>query len=227
VSDPEATYIYDDQGNMVSMEDWDSNTTDFTYDADQNLKSTTFPTSNSGGSAVDDSYDPSDNLTDTTVVDSGIWTTSPYSEDLTALTRNPDSLIKTSSAARGTPTTLAYDPSDRPQTGLGDTYTYDSDSRLLTDTPTGGSTTNYSYDIGSELCGSETGSSPSCTSPASGTTAYGYDSDGDRCYQATTTSPGSCASPPAGSSLGAYGWEYWESVRVRGRVYRYDRSSCI
>jgi RHS repeat-associated protein len=208
VSSPEATYTYDDQGNMVSMEDWDSNITDFTYDADQNLKSTAFPTTNSGGSAVDNTYDPADNLTDTTVVDSEIWTTSPYKEDLTALTRNPDSLIATSTPAGGSESTLGYDASDRLQTGLGaEAYTYDSDSRLSTDTPYGGSATNYSYDTGSELCGSETSSSPSCTSPASGTTVYGYDSEGDRCYQATTTSPGSCSTPAGGSTLETYGWD--------------------
>jgi RHS repeat-associated protein len=208
VSDPEATYTYDDQGNMVSMTDWDSNKTTFTYDADQNLKSTSFPTTNSGGSAVENSYDRSDNLTDTTVVDSAIWTTSPYKEDLTALTRNPDSLIATSTPAGGSETTLGYDASDRLTTGLGtEAYTYDSDSRLSTDTPSGGSTTNYSYDTGSELCATETSSSPSCTSPASSTTVYGYDSDGDRCYQAATTSTGSCASPPAGSTLETYGWD--------------------
>jgi RHS repeat-associated protein len=164
-------------------------------------------TTNSGGTAVEYSYDPTDNLTDTTVVDSAVWTTNPYSEDLTNLTLNPDSLIATSTPASGTSTTLDYDADDRILAGLGDSYTYDADGRLTSDSPTSGSATYNSYDTGSELCATQDGSSPSCTFPGSSTTVYGYDSAGDRCYAATGSTAGICSSPPAGSTLETFGWD--------------------
>jgi RHS repeat-associated protein len=206
-TDPVVTYAYNAAGGMASMTDWLSNATTFTYDSDQNLTAESMPTTNSGGTAVDYSYDPADNLTDTTVVDSAIWTTSPYSEDLTNLTLNPDSLIATSTPASGTSTTLDYDADDRLLTGLGDTYAYDTDGRLASDSPASGSATYNSYDTGSELCATQAGSSPLCAFPGSSTTVYGYNSDGDRCYQATGSTAGTCSSPPVGSTLGTYGWD--------------------
>jgi YD repeat-containing protein len=204
--DPVVTYTYNASGGMASMTDWYSNSTTFTYDSDDNLTSESMPTTNSGGSAVDYSYDSADNLTDTTVIDSAIWTSSPYSEDLTNLTRNPDSLIATSTPAGGTTTTLDYDANDRLLTGLGDSYSYDADGDISSDAASG-STTDYSYDSGRELCASGVGASPSCTSPSSGTTAYGYNSVGDRCYSVVSSSAGSCTEPPTNSTLTTYGWD--------------------
>jgi RHS repeat-associated protein len=193
---------------MKDLWDWNSSEVKFGHDQDSNLTSEVFPTTNSGGTTVAYSFDNSNNLTDTTVTDSAIWTTSPYQDDLTHLTLNADELIGTTSSSGGSPVTLGYDPLTRLTSGIdGSTYSYNAQNELTSST-TSGLTTNYASNTDSELCDTTPGSSASCSSPASGSTLYGYDATGDRCFSyAGTTTSYTCGTLPTSSTLQTYGWD--------------------
>lgn len=182
------------------------NSTSFAYGADSNLTSEGFPTSNSGNSGVAYTYDHDDQVTDTTMNDSAIWTTSPYTYDEASLTRNADEQIGSTQAGSSSPIDYSYDPDSRLTSGIGSNYTYDAASRLTSQTTSSGPP-NLTYDSDNELCASDT-SSPSCSSPASTTTIYGYTTAGERCFSSVDPSTSdSGTSPPTSSGTSIYQWD--------------------
>jgi len=181
------TYAYDDAGELTQMTDWLGNTTNFSYDADGELTSTTLPSATD--TIVDDAYDAASNVTDTYTDAAGTTT------ELASLTRNADDLIASTTPSSGDTSTYGYDSLNELTTGQSGAYTYDAAGELTSSTPNGGSTTDYSYNADGQLCwtGSTTGS---CQSPPSGATTLSYDSAGNR-----------ISSTPAGGNPTTYGYD--------------------
>ena len=90
------------------------------------------------------------------------------------------------------------------------TYTYNQMGSVLTDTPSGGSTTNFGYNTDTALCWSGTGSptGASCTSPPTGSTTYGNNAINERCWSDTATASvsTSCATPRPTPPPPVYGY---------------------
>ena len=202
------SYSYDAANRVTAMSDWLSpgGTTNFTYDNDSNLLSTTLPTTSAV--TVGYSYDNADNLTGISVSglvidpdnDGDNSSTDADSDsdgnyNLAQLTRNADNQVATTTPSSGSGTTYGYDPLNRVTGGVSASYTYDAASQLTSVTPTGGSTSNDGYNADGQLCWSGTGTG-TCSSPPSGATTYGYDATGDRLN-----------STPAGASSTTYGWD--------------------
>jgi RHS repeat-associated protein len=171
------TRAYDKDGRLEKVTDWLEHTTQFAYDPDSNLATTTFPT---GTSSVDKyAYNAADQMSEVKMTkgsetlasllytrdgDGQLTTTSSKSLPGTESTENAydtnNRLTKAGSTA------YEYDAANNP-TKLGSvTYKYNAASQLET-----GPSLTYSYD---EL-GERTKTTPS-TGPA---TTYGYDQAGN------------------------------------------------
>ena len=172
---------YDNAGRWTSVQDWNSNTTSFGYDANSNLTTETFPATSS---VVDTfTFNAADQMTNVASVKGGNTTlfSAGYTRDLA------NQLTSDSSAASGTGSykytalnQLCYAGSSNgnacssPPTGS-IAYKYDAADNLIQK----GSTTQQAFNSADELCWTAS-SSASCASPPSGATTYQYDSRGNR-----------------------------------------------
>jgi RHS repeat-associated protein len=172
---------YDNAGRWTSVQDWNSNTTTFGYDADSNLTSETFP----AASGVVDSFtfNAADQMTGATSSKSGSNIT-PFPSTYTRDSANQ--LTSDTSAASGTGSykytllnQLCYAGSSStnactsPPTGS-ISYTYDAADNL-----TKKGTVFQAFNNSDELCWTAS-SSAACASPPSGKTTYQYDTRGNR-----------------------------------------------
>ncbi len=184
-------YGYDNADRMTSVEDWNGKTTTFGYDYDTNWNGTTYPTTHA--TTVAETYGNDDNLTNETVDNSYLAGNSQS----TTWAPNGDDLFASTQANSGTVESYGYNQINQVTSLAGsDAYTYDQLGRVTSDTPSGGSATNFGYTTDSALCWTGTGTGGSCASPPSGSTSYGANAINERCYANTNTTTGSCASPP-------------------------------
>ncbi len=172
---------YDNAGRWTSVQDWNSNTTAFSYDANSNLTTETFQ----AASGVVDSFtfNASDQMTRATSSKSG----SDILPFPATYTRDPaNQLASDTSAASGTGSDkytllnqLCYAGSSStnacssPPTGS-IPYTYDAADNL-----TKKGTVFQAFNNADELCWTAS-SSAVCASPPSGKTTYQYDTGGNR-----------------------------------------------
>jgi len=172
---------YDNAGRWTSVQDWNSNTTSFGYDANSNLTTETFPATSS---VVDTfTFNAADQMPNVASAKGGNTTlfSAGYTRDLA------NQLTSDSSAASGTGSykytalnQLCYAGSSNgnacssPPTGS-IAYKYDAADNLIQK----GSTTQQAFNSADELCWTAS-SSASCASPPSGATTYQYDSRGNR-----------------------------------------------
>ncbi len=169
---------YDNAGRWTSVQDWNTNSTTFGYDADSNLTTETFP----AASGVVDTFtfNAADQMT---VVASKKGGSTLFSAGYTR--DSADQVTSDSSAASGTGSyrytainQLCYAGSSNtsacsaPPSGL--PYAYDAADNL-----TQKGSTQQAFNNGDELCW--TGSTSSaCSTPPSGATTYQYDARGNR-----------------------------------------------
>ena len=197
-------YSYDNADRMTSLEDWNSKTTTFGYDYDSNWDGTTYPTTHAA--SVSETYGNADNLTNQTVTDSYLTGGSQS----TTWTPDADELFASTQANSSTAESYGYNNLNQ-VTSLGgsNSYTYDQLGRVTTDTPSGGSATNFGYNSDSALCWSGTGSptGATCTSPPTGSTTYGTNAINERCWSDTAAgTASSCSSPPSDKTTQSYAY---------------------
>ena len=196
------TYGYDTADRMTSLEDWNSKTITFGYDYDSNWNATAYPTT-THATSVAETYGSADNLTGETVTNANL----SGGSQSTAWTPDADELFASTQANGGTVDDYGYSTINQVSSLTGsDSYTYDQLGRVTTDTPNGGSATNYGYTSDSALCWSGTGTGGSCSSPPSGSTTYGANAIDERCFSDTSGHSGSCSSPPANTTTTTYGY---------------------
>jgi RHS repeat-associated protein len=165
------TRAFDNTGRLKTVEDWLEHTTKFVYDADSNLKTTTFPTGTSNEDTYE--YDESDAMSEVKM--------SKGAEVLASLvyTRNKDGGV-TKATTKGLPgeekPAFAYDENSRLSKGAGTTYKYDNANN-----PTTIGTETYAYDAASEL--------ESRILKKATTATYTYDELGERTKTTPTTGP--------------------------------------
>ena len=178
---------YDNAGRWTSVQDWNTNTTTFGYDADSNLTTETFPATS--GVVDTFTFNAADQLTASASTKSG---TTLFSAGYTRDAANQ--LSSDTSASTGTGS-YKYTPLNQvcyagssssnacssPPTGS-IPYKYDAADNL-----TQAGSTQQVFNNADELCwtASTTGS---CASPPSGATTYQYDNRGNRTV--VTPSPG-------------------------------------
>jgi YD repeat-containing protein len=157
---------YNSDSQLQSVTDWLGNTTNFTYDPDADLTKTAFPTATQDTDNYQ--YDDADNVTGITF-DRG-------SQDLATLTDDHDNDgLLTSQTSTGVINggtsqagTYGYDHADNLTAVNGDSgydynaasqltsspttsYTYNNLGQRITETPTSGASTSYSYGQGGQL----------------------------------------------------------------------------
>jgi YD repeat-containing protein len=171
---------YDLAGRWTSVQDWNSNTTTFGYDADSNLTTETFP---SASSVVDSfTFNAADQMTNVASVKGGSTTlfSAGYSRD------SANQLTSDSSAASGTGA-YKYTPLNQV------CYAGSSNSNACSSPPSGSiayaydaadnltqkGSTQQAFNNADELCWTAS-SSAACGSPPSGATTYQYDTRGNR-----------------------------------------------
>jgi RHS repeat-associated protein len=195
------TYGYDDADRMTSLEDWNSKTTTFGYDDDSNWNATSYPTTHA--TTVSETYGNADNLTNETVDNTYLSGNSQS----TTWTPDADDLFASTQADTGTVEDYGYNSLNQVTSLAGsDSYTYDQLGRVTSDTPSGGSATNFGYNSDSSLCWSGTGTGGSCSGPPSGSTTYGTNAINERCYSNTSGTTGTCASPPSNTKTTTYAY---------------------
>ena len=158
------TRAYDSEGRLESVTDWLEHTTKFSYDADSNLTTTTFPS----GTSDEDTYgyDRSDAVSEIGM--------KKGAETLVSLayTRDKDARI-TKAVTKGLPgeeePTYEYDPSSRLTAGAGTSYKYDHGNN-----PEVVGADTYKYDIAHELEKAEV------TATKASVATYSYDEVGER-----------------------------------------------
>ena len=177
---------YDNAGRWTSVQDWNSNTTSFGYDADSNLTTETFP----AASGVVDTFtfNAADQMTSAASVKGGTTLFSAgYARDAANQLASDTSAAAANSAYKYTPLNqVCYAGSSSvtactsPPTGS-IPYTYDAADNL---TKTG--TVFQAFNNADELCWTAS-SSAACASPPSGKTTYTYDTRGNRTAVTPTT----------------------------------------
>lgn len=165
---------YDNVGRWTSVQDWNSNTTSFGYDADSNLTTETFPST----SAVVDTFtfNAADQLTNVASVKGGSTTllSAGYTRD------SANQLTSDSSAASGTGS-YKYTPLNQI------CYAASSNSNACSSPPSG--SIAYAYDAADNLS-------------QKGSTYQAFNNADEICWTASTS--GACASPPSGKTTYAY-----------------------
>jgi RHS repeat-associated protein len=172
---------YDSAGRLHTVTDWMStnNTTTYTYG---DAWTPTSPTSIASAGATA-SYGYSSNGEPTSL--------SVGSSISDSWTYDNDQREATTEVGGSTSATTGYDADDQitAATNLGastsnDTYTVAANGEITEDTPPSGSSANFSYNAGDELCNAAT-SSTACGSDPSTGTSYTYTTNGER----TTATP--------------------------------------
>ena len=191
---------YDTADRLSSLTDWNAKAINFGYDYDSNWKSTTYPTTTA--TSVAETFGNADNQTNETVTNANL----SGGSQSTTWTPNPDELFATDKINSGTANAYTYNALNY-VIGLAgsNSYSYDKLGRVTSDTPNGGSATNFGYTADSALCWTGTGSG-SCASPPTGATRYGSNAIDARCYSTTSTTSGTCIAPPSGSTTQSYGY---------------------
>lgn len=217
------SYGYDSAARMTSTTDWLGDTIDYGYSTNGLSQPTTtkvpLPGAGSGDSeTLTDGYDSagydltSADYSGTKAITGNSWTAD--SDELTA-----------STSVQGTGGSVAYATQNwvtqatdsRPGQASHDTYGYDHNGQLASDTPYEGTATDYNYNSAEELT-SQTGAT---------TTTEAYDGFGERCFTYGGTTADTCASPPSGSASTTYSYSVYgqlTSVDAGGTTtnYRYD-----
>ena len=185
------TQGFNSGNEMTSITDWNSNATDFSYDANGNLTGESLP----NGVTDTYTYDPANNLTGISDVKGS---TTAFSATYTLDANN---LITTDSSQPSSTQNYQYSALNQvcyagssntsacssPPSGA-TAYAYDPAGNLTTNNGT-----TQSYNGGSELCWTVSGtSSNGCSTAPTGATSYSYDASGNR--TATTPASGSASS---------------------------------
>jgi RHS repeat-associated protein len=195
-------YGYDGAGRITTVEDWNSNTTAYTYDADSNVTKITYPSSTIA--TVKFTYDNNDTVLTEKYKQNGASVTSE--------TWTPNGHEQFSSVTEGgVEQTYAYDNANRVTSAAGYSYAYSGDGQLCWElagsstnscasAPTGSAALFYNAD--SELTHSS----------VNGVTTqnFEYNADGERCWQATGTAS-SCTGSPTSVSA-SYGWDAYGNL---------------
>lgn len=206
-------YGYDADGRITSVSDWLGHTSKFAYDTKSNLTSIAYPTTAASWSEGFGPYDAANNLTELSSTSSVSGTTS------IGYSHNADELYSQEAGA-----SYAYNPKLQVTTGGSDTFGYNPNGEVSSDSPSSGSATDFNYSADGELTSKVTGLTtdsyaydgngnrcatvvsalaPSCTSPTSSTTAMGYNAYNELCYT-DTGAAGSCTAPPSGATTYNY-----------------------
>ncbi len=170
---------YDNAGRWTSVQDWNTNTTTFGYDAESNLTTETFPTASS---VVDTfSFNAADQMTNVASVKGGstMLFSAGYARD------SANQISSDSSASSGTGfykytalNQLCYAGSSNTSAcsspPSGTPYGYDAADNL-----TQKGSTQQAFNNADELCWTAS-TSGACASPPSGATTYQYDARGNR-----------------------------------------------
>jgi RHS repeat-associated protein len=210
------TRAYNSAGQLSSTTDWLGNTVSYSsYNPLSEVQSIAYPSST--GESVAYSYDADGNVT-------GI----SYSGSLISGLSGSDSYTPNANNQVGASTSLGsyssssdtydtygrvYQATNPATSGTGsqsgpDTYAYNANDEIHTDTPpgTGVSAITYSYDAADELTTVTNPNKPS----ASQDNSYGFTADGQRCLSvvgSSTYSGVTCGTVPSGATVvGAYGW---------------------
>ena len=219
-------YGYNPASEMTSMTDWLGNTTSYTYDANGNLTTVSYPTSTDVSSYF--SFDNANNYQSVLAMDGSFGGGVNWSVG-DAWDSNASSLFTSNSVTLGGPdlsgvssppaSSFTYNQANQMTSGPAvSSYGYSPGSEITSVTPSGASSPSayLSYDAAGELCSSSTLTPTASTAAACGlsstpvyesgaTSTYGYNQDGERTCATPANSIGaSCASPdPAyGSTYG-------------------------
>jgi RHS repeat-associated protein len=216
-SNPIVTYGYASDGLLSSTTDWLGNEMAYGYSTDglNNLTSVDYPTSSPD--SVTYGYNADSDLTSLTY----------GGTDLSSLPEqtweyNPDDLVDNAVQLDG-PTSTSYYTSNptydgsqqrnwiatttNPGASGADSYTYNSNGEIASDTPPVGSATSYNYNDDSQLTSS---SSPSDT--------YTYTADGQRCWSmGSSITDASCSEPPTSGATG-YAWNNFGEMCWSGPI---------
>ncbi|MGH2357662.1 MAG: hypothetical protein ACRDGJ_06565, partial [Candidatus Limnocylindria bacterium] len=172
------TYGVNDDLQVTSMTDWNNQLTQFGYDENGNLKSTTFPSATTN---VDDyGFDAADRLVSVRMRKGSktLASVDPYGRDA-------DGLVS-SMAQKGLPGAAS------------ETYGYSSINQLTTrnattqwaydaaDNLTRLTAGHQQFDAANQLCFTASTTGGSCASPPAGATTYGYDVRGNRTSRTTS-----------------------------------------
>jgi RHS repeat-associated protein len=210
---------YDGDGRLASTKDWLGNTETYTgYNPNSQLGTITYPSSTN--ESLTYGYDSAKNLTSAAysgpVVGPTTESWAPNADEQLATTTNQLGGFSSPIDTYNSYKQVASDTNPTsPTTSATDTYTYQPDGRISTDTPTGGSTITYGYNSQLELT--------SVTNPNSTNTALAYNGDGQRCASITGTTQPSCST--SGATL--YGWNKYGQLTSSGTTsatttYTYD-----
>jgi RHS repeat-associated protein len=216
---------FNSAGELTSVRDWLGNTTGYGYNPEGNVTSIQYPSST--GEGLSYGYDANQNLKSTTFTGTALqanesWT--PNSDELTSSTSQLNGYSSNFSYNDLNAVTQAKNPGASGP----DAYQYYSNGQLESDTPPGGSAISYNYNSAEELtslanpnagattsfaytadgqrCWSAPSSvqNPSCSSPPAGATSYAWSTLGTLCWEAPSSSTNGCGSPPSGSTTFSY-----------------------
>ncbi len=176
---------YDTSGRLTSTTDWLGNETTYAYgDANYPNDVTEISYPSSTGLTANYTYDPDGNLTDL-VAGSSI-------ND--AWTYNADQQVATTKINASTSAAVGYNANSQITAAANlatstsnDTYTIAANGEITSDAPPSGSATDYTYNVGDELCNAAT-SSVTCSSDPSTGTNFTYTTNGERSVAAPYTS---------------------------------------
>jgi RHS repeat-associated protein len=231
-SNPFVNYAYSSANNRLSSTtDWLGHTTSYVYSSDglNNLTSINYPTTTS-----------SDSVTYGYNADSQVSSQSYGGTALSSVPNqswgyNLDDLVDSATQLDGTTSSYTSSPTYKtpdstldhnwiqentnPGASGADTYAYNPNGELASDTPPSGSATSYDYNADDELCWSVGGtSSNACGSPPSGATTYAYTNDGQRCWSDPTSISGAvCTTPPSSGATG-YAWNAYGELCWSGPI---------
>ena len=171
---------YDNAGRWTSVQDWNSNTTSFGYDADSNLTTETFPVAS--GVVDTFTFNAADQMTAAASAKGGTTLFSAgYSRDANhQLTSDSSAASGTGSFKYTTLNQLCYAGSSNsnvcssPPSGS-IAYKYDAADNL-----TQKGSTLQAFNNSDEVCYNGSSNTNACSSPPSGATTYQYDNRGNR-----------------------------------------------
>lgn len=217
-SNPFVKYAYDAENRLSSTTDWLGNTTSYSYSNDglNNLKSITYPTTSAD--EVTYGYNADSNVNSQSYSGTPLASipSQSWAYNVNSLVKSATQLDSSGGTISSYTSSPAYDTSQytnwvvsntNPGASKPDSYAYNLNGELASDTPKGGSATSYDYNADDELCWSVKGSSSNaCSSPPTGATTYTSTNDGQRCWSAPSSISGAtCASPPSSGATG-YAW---------------------
>jgi RHS repeat-associated protein len=170
---PTVTRVFDDTGRLDTVNDGASRTTDFSYDADSNWTTTTYPSSVNADTY---GYDNAGRMTSATYRKGGTTLASlTFSRDDLGLVTGEDL-----TSLPGTDSTYTYSDLNQLATRNSQPYTYNAANSL-----TGLEGRTQAFNAGGQLCWVATTGGSDCNAPPTGATTFTYDERGNR----TTKTP--------------------------------------